>query len=393
MKERILAARKEEAARAAAKAQPGAAKAQPGAAKTQPGAAKSKPAAAKAKPAAAKAKAAPKPAAAKARPAGAAKAKPAAAKASSRSSRSSTPARSRRGSSRRGGDEEQEGSGSSRRRGSRREKQKRSLVGPMLGLLALIVVCGGAGWFLMNADSEADQPDEVAAADNAEGAEGSSEEALAGEDTGEATAEDSPSEEEPIAESSAAEGSEESASEEVAAEEKPVKEVKKRDPASIDLDAFDDFGPIEGCSEQRFDELNQLVATMVDPQAGAAGNRAKVKLEAAGKESFPSILNAMRRLDLTDEDQFRSGDVCQKTLQNICNGNNFGWKYPSSDPDDFHYFNKVVISNWCKKWIVVKDDDKAWAKLAKLDAVEESPAEAAAAEDELEDDLDDLDDL
>ena len=155
--------------------------------------------------------------------------------------------------------------------------------------------------------------------------------------------------------------------------------------------AIEDFGPISGCSESRFEELKELVATMVDPMAGAAGNRAKGKLEESGKEAFPAILNAMKHLDLTSDDQFRSADVCQKALQNICNGTNFGWKYPSQSPDDFHYFDKRVIESWCKQWIKVKDDDAAWAKLAKLDNVDAAPAQEAA--EDLDEDLDSLDDL
>jgi hypothetical protein len=170
-----------------------------------------------------------------------------------------------------------------------------------------------------------------------------------------------------------------------------VKAPVAKDPASVDLMAIEDFGPIAGCSEARFGELKDLVATMVDPMAGAAGNRAKVKLEEAGKEAFPAILNSMKHLDLTNDDQFRSADVCQKALQNICNGTNFGWKYPSQSPDDFHYFDKRVIESWCKQWVKVKDDDAAWAKLAKLDKVDAPAAQEAA--DNLDEELDGLDDL
>ena len=146
--------------------------------------------------------------------------------------------------------------------------------------------------------------------------------------------------------------------------------------------------------KERFLELQELASTMIDPEAGAAGNRARNKLVAAGKESFPVIFNALKSLDLTDTDDFRSADVCQKALQELCNGNNFGWKYPSQEPEKFHYFDKKVIVSWSKAWNQAKDNDGAWAKLAKLDKIESAKGkDAPSPEEDNEDALDALDDL
>ncbi|HIG12089.1 MAG: hypothetical protein ABGY71_04780 [bacterium] len=310
-------------------------------------------------------------------------AKPAA-KAAGSSRRSTT---SRRSTSRRGADQDESSDGNGQEGGSRRsrrEKKKQSALPAMLGLLALIVIVAGAGWYLTNQDDKVATGDEVAAAEKTvqNTTLADINEALLG------AAQDAAADDAVAAAADSAD----------APDEAPVEQLKKpakKDPASVDLLSIADFGPIAGCSDDRFAVLNQLVATMVDPNAGAAGNRARIKLEAAGREAFPAILNGMRRLDLTDEDgEFRSADVCQKALQSICNGNNFGWKYPSNEPDAYHYFDKRVIQTWCKTWDKVKADDAAWAKLAKLDKVEkagESPAARAAAEDALDDALDDLD--
>ncbi|MCB9916518.1 MAG: hypothetical protein H6828_15435, partial [Planctomycetes bacterium] len=300
--------------------------------------------------------------------------------------------------------------GGGRRRGGRREKEKKSLLVPMLGLVALLAVGGGAGWFLMNADKEAAKDKgtgEVAAADNNAGDaaadSAASGDALDATDGGGATDDGG----DVAAATSDDSAATDAGGDDAGANEEPVvkdgadkpatpKVADPKDPASVDLSWIPDYGPIAGCSADRFAELQELVATMVDPMAGAAGNRAKTALEKAGKEAFPAILNALKTLDLAEDDPFRSADVCQKALQNICNGNNFGWKYPSQDPESYEYFDKRVIESWAKQWEKAKDSDEYWAKLAKLDKVEGGDApkdDPGAKQEKVEDDLDALDDM
>jgi len=154
------------------------------------------------------------------------------------------------------------------------------------------------------------------------------------------------------------------------------------DPSLTDLTEIEDFGPFRGTTADRFEELEELCAVMLDPEAGAAGNRAKNKLVEAGREAMPVIINAIKRLDLADEDQFRSADVSQKALQDICNGNNYGWKYPSQEPEKFHAFDKKVIKNWATSWSKCATDDAAWMKLAKLDAMPDAPEDEGGMDDE-----------
>lgn len=347
--------------------------------------------------------------AAKATPKATAKpaAKPAAKSASGGSSRRARPAGARGSSSRRksSGDDEGEGGSSRRGGGSRRRggaEKKKAPIGGLIGAVVLVLaVGGGAYWFLTKDDAKVD---DVEAADNSgtEVAEGETGSEDSGEETG---TEDGAEPELADATSGTEDGGEASedggeaategddGAESAAAEpaKKPAK--KKGDPASVDLSTIPDYGPIAGCSESRFLELQELAATMVDPEAGAAGNRARNKLVEAGKESFPVIMNALKQLDLTDTDEFRSADVCQKALQDLCNGNNFGWKYPSQEPEDFHYFDKRVIQSWSRAWDQAADNDGAWAKLAKLDKVEKTEDDGAEEDEETEDALDSLDDF
>ncbi|MFT7667731.1 MAG: hypothetical protein ACI8X5_000414 [Planctomycetota bacterium] len=353
MKERLMAERK--AAEAAA--------AKPAAAKPAP-----------AKPATAKAPA-PKPAATE----------------SKAPAKSSSSRRSRSGSRRADGDSGDEGGkekGGSRRRRSAPEKKK-APVGGMIAMVLMVAVLGAAGYFYMNRGEE----------DSAEAADGTTEDVVmnTSDADGEAAGTDGEGTE-PIVKDAEdgdeADGAAEDGSEEtLTAVAKPKKEAKAGDPDTVDLTLIEDYGPIAGCDEARFLELQELAAVMVDPEAGAAGNRARNKLVEAGKEAFPAVFNALKALDLTDNDQFRSADVCQKALESLCNGNNFGWKYPSQEPVKFHYFDKKVIVAWSKAWDQAKDNDGAWAKLAKLDSLPAKEEEEVGEDDDTADALDGLDDL
>ena len=305
-------------------------------------------------------------------------------------SRASASRGSRGGSSRRRGGEEAEGdsgsrrgSGGGRRRGA--PEKKKAPIGGIIALVVMIVGIGGGAFWYMGKDDAKDDAG-VEAANNE-----SSVELAQGEV-------ETPIEDVPLEVSDDTVGSEDASADDASADadavaaEAPKKAAKAGDPDSVDLSLIPEYGPIAGCSEERFAELQELAATMVDPEAGAAGNRARNKLVEAGKEAFPVIYNALKALDLTNDDEFRSADVCQKALQDLCNGSNFGWKYPSQEPEAFHYFDKKVIQSWSKAWEQAKDSDVAWAKLAKLDSVpdKEAPKEEAP---ETESALDALDDV
>lgn len=369
MKEKLLARREAEEAKAAA---------------TPKAPIQSRPApraAAKAKPAAAN-------------PAAKSAAKPAAkAAAGATGSRRSRPAGSRaRGGRAKGGEDEEEGGG---RRGRRAPQKKGMPIGGVIALVVMVLALGGGGFYMFGMDKSAEAGDagEATLTDVTNGVEddaGSGTEAADTEvaDATEGT-EDAGDEGADAAET---DGAEDGAEATEAAAAKPPKKSASTDPDSIDLSLIADFGAIGGTSDSRFAELEELVAQMIDPMAGAAGNRARVKLVDAGKASMPVILNALKGLDLTDEDQFRSADVCQKTLEEICNGNNFGWKYPSQEPERFHAYDKKAIRAWAQAWEKAETDDAFWAKLAKLDKVE-APAEDPLADDAIDDALDGLDDF
>jgi hypothetical protein len=148
---------------------------------------------------------------------------------------------------------------------------------------------------------------------------------------------------------------------------------------AIDLGAIPDFGPVDGTTEEEWREMTEWATLWMDPGSGAKGTRSRDKLVEKGRRAFPVILNAMKDLDVSTEDGRRNGDLCQRELQKLCNGNNFDWRY-STEPADV-YFNKKVIQLWCNQWDRAEDDIEYWIKMAKLD--EKAPEEAKRLREEL----------
>jgi hypothetical protein len=260
------------------------------------------------------------------------------------------------------------------RRGARQEKSK----APMLAAVFVLLLAGGGGaWFLTRGDDGSQAAEmaategELAAAPAVEASEQAPEapEAAQGESAPE------PEAAAPVAQEG--DGSE-------APQEKPAAKPADED---IDLSVFPDEPKLPGTSDEDWASIQEWTATFLDANAGAAGNRALSKLLERGREAFPAILNAMKRLDFSTDDGFRAGDVAQRRfLMAVCNGQNFDWKY-GTEPADV-IFNKKVVRSWIKAWEQGRETPKAWAKLTKTteeDAVKlfaiTGPFDAAGAGD------------
>lgn len=139
--------------------------------------------------------------------------------------------------------------------------------------------------------------------------------------------------------------------------------------------------------------MNEWMTTFMDLDAGAASGRAGRKLEEKGRLAVPVVINHMKLLDLATEGGGSNGDLCQRTLQNLTNGRNFGWKY-EGQPEDI-YYNKKVVENWSKTWARIVDDVEFWIEMAKLEAKDPEEAkrlrELYGTADELDGFDDDLD--
>ena len=278
------------------------------------------------------------------------------------------------------------GRAGARRKSARASTKKKSNTGVLLGIVALVLIAAGGGWFLWGKDSgsEAQAAESVAKAPEAtetNGAEQASEETLEGaSDEAAANLQD--------AEPATDEG-------EVASEEdEAVEEAAPPPPPEvIDLADFEDQPRAAATTDEEWAEIQQLVATMIDPEAGAKGARAGKALLAYGRKSFPAILNTFKTLDLSSPEGYANGDLLQKLLTDICQGNNFDWRYSTDEKDVV--FNKKVVRAWFVSWgQAVKSeaqDGRGWVNLGKLNEeqkqayLEEIGLEVAASADELED--------
>jgi hypothetical protein len=176
--------------------------------------------------------------------------------------------------------------------------------------------------------------------------------------------------------------------EEVPAEDPPAEEpeeaaepVNRYDPSSVDLAALEVFEAQEGTTPAEWSDIQQLTATAIDPDAGAAGTRAVKKLiETYGSKAFGSIVNRMAKLDYSTEQGYRDGDVLQRALMDISNGKNAGWEYGTGDRE--HYLNKKAVMLLHRVWARARSDEAYWLKYSKQDdpLVEEVPAEDPPAE-------------
>ncbi|MEW6071309.1 MAG: hypothetical protein AB1726_01770, partial [Planctomycetota bacterium] len=264
-----------------------------------------------------------------------------------------------------------EGEEGSARRGSRRAAkpapEKRKLpLGGLIGFGALLVIVAG-GWLLRDllfGGNEKDEGGPAAGGTPAAEAAPAAETPAGGEavapaaGASETPAAAGPAETTPAAETSPA-----------GAGEKP-KEVA--DPDSVDLSALPEFGPTMGCTPEKFREMQELMATWMDLDQGAAGNRAGRALQEEGRIAVPVIINFMKTIDLGTEYGFRQGDMCQKTLQHICYERNFGWKYPppefraNPDPETVWY-DKEVIRKWAVSWQQADQSIEAWIKMCDIE--------------------------
>jgi hypothetical protein len=315
---------------------------------------------------------------------------PAAGRARGASSRSSARraggTRSRRGAD---GDDEEDGGGPGRRG---RRPQKKSPAPLIAGIVILIAAALGA-WKMMgtddpvNASGEGDQ--------NVAGAEGTD---AAGNQANDDPAAD--------AEAQAADTQAEPEAPAAQPEKEPVKKAEPKigpgmkitkstpdevvDPAWVDLTELTPCEKDPDCTNEQWAEIMGDIDVFADPFSGAAGGRAAMRFEKAGRFAVPAVVNVMLRVDFSTDEGRNNGDFMQKAMEKILRGKNYGWKYDwETEPNKTALFNKKVIRNYRKLWDKLSGRPDEWKRLTGED-VEEAPPEDTGLN---EDDLDDLDDL
>lgn len=253
---------------------------------------------------------------------------------------------------------------------------------PVLILLG-VVGLGGGGWWYMNKDNgaqaaETDKPAEIVDA-TSETADDLTDSTPTSSPVEDSTAEDEASQEQPIE-----------------VEEQPEEPAKKpiEAPSSVDLsDWADGLAPFAGTTDEEWAQLNAWVEDFCDPYAAAKKfGAARDGLQAASRKAFPAILNRFKELDFEDPEDAKIGDQIQKVLlMNICNGNNFGWQYETTE--GHATFNTKVVRSWLRAWDQAAESDVAWANLSKIPLAEvqgETGEDTDANTDAVIDDLEDF---
>ena len=235
---------------------------------------------------------------------------------------------------------------------------KKRSYGPALGaFVVLALICLAAWWFFTNQDKQTEAV--------AQGQPASAPEQPAGGQTPAQPVEVPASE---PTQPQASEPAPAAAAAELQSSEPAPEKSKPAPEDDIDLSTFPDADKLPGTSDEDWAQIQGWMASYIDPQAGAAGNRARAKLLERGRESFPAILNAFKRIDFSTEAGMRQGDLTQRLLTDICNGQNFDWHF-SIEPAEVH-FNEKVVRLWIKAWGQGRDSPHAWAKLTKTEVAD-----------------------
>jgi hypothetical protein len=171
----------------------------------------------------------------------------------------------------------------------------------------------------------------------------------------------------------------------------PVDDGVAKDPATVDLAVLADLPRFVGTTDEEWEEIHELVETLIDPYAGAKYNRALQSLKEYHRKAFPRVMNHFKALDFSQDESVKAGLQINRYLEQATGGHiSTGWK-DGVTPDD-EWFNKRVVQAWYKGIAKVLEDDKQWAGMLKVDLEKiPDPAGLTAPVDELDAALDELD--
>jgi hypothetical protein len=295
----------------------------------------------------------------------AAKPKPAA-KAGPRGAASKSTRRSARPSSRRRPAQDDGDLVHPKHRGGR-TPAKRSPTAGIIGIGAIVVIAIGVFVFKDSLFGSGGDPANVNAAET-----GASDMAAAGAGAMDEAASDEPVMADAADDAAASEPEPEPEPEPAKTLEKVKPKTKKGDPTTVDLAAeVPQFGPAFGMSDADFAKLTDDVDLMLANE-GIDSSRAERRVKELGIQAVPAVINKMKTFDYGTEQGYRDGDLCQRVLEEVHAGMNFGWAYSTEDKD--HYYNKRAVVLWGKLWGACETDLENFIKKTGLD--DKDPAKA-----------------
>jgi hypothetical protein len=285
-------------------------------------------------------------------------------KSAASSSKSKRPTRSGARSGRaKNQDEESSGSG---RRGRAKPEKKKS---PMLMIVIILVVLGGGGFgawkFFGDTGTEPNENPEVADAPNTDEMADSTtgaEDLVNGDDVvpDEDVPQDAITGDDPEDDAKTEEADPDADAKEEAPAKKPEAEKVLAEIASLPP-----CNRARGTTDEEWEQITGWVEDLADPDSGAAGPRAGKKLVNMGRKAMPAIINAMLTMDYSTEPGMTHGDLVQRTLKQISNGNSFNWGY--ADRPNGEWLCRGSVEQWHKWWKLIEGDIEYFIKLAKLE--------------------------
>jgi len=322
--------------------------------------------------------------------------KKAAPKASGRAARGGASRSSGRAGAKRGGDEGEGGERKSRRTRRERPQKKKSPV-PLIATGALVVVGGVLAFVFLGGGDEEPAAGSTETAEAPEGAGGASADGAA--TAGEAAAGDTAGSSAPAEGASAAAGEAAEDDGDAAEPEAPKEKPKPAEPEPVDLSALEPFGKPEGATDEQWAKLQEDAEMFFDVDAGAAGGRARRRLEEAGKLAWPAILNEMIKLDPANPEDNEQGMLAQRAL-NAARGSQTSQAFDWRTPDDGVLseknlrYNRKLIKALYDSWAKVVEDPSHWERIDKAEAAAEAKADTEKKiEDEFDFDPSDLEGL
>ncbi len=321
-------------------------------------------------------------------------AKKAAPKASGRSARTGSGRSGARASAKRGGDDADGGERKGKRTRRERPQKKKSPV-PLIATGALVVLGGVLAFVFLGGGEEEPAAGSTETAAAGEGTDGAAADgaAAAGEDSAAETTDAAAGAAGDVA-AAADEGAGEAP--EAAA---PKEKAAPAEPEPVDLSALEPFGKPEGATDEQWAKLQEDAEMFFDVDAGAAGGRARRRLEEAGKMAWPAILNEMIKLDPGNPEDNEQGMLAQRAL-NAARGSQTSQAFDWRTPDDGVLseknlrYNRKLIKALYDSWAKVVEDPSHWERIDKAEAAAEAKADTEKKiEDEFEFDPSDLEGL
>ncbi len=175
--------------------------------------------------------------------------------------------------------------------------------------------------------------------------------------------------------------------EEASAKKTPKKTAKKKGPkkalkpgeSSTPFDPATETVELVWAEDVTDEEKKAITAQVEDTfsDTSAFGMRAGRKLVANGRKAFPAIVNRLRTVDYSDQDQHLQAYGLHKLLQTITMGRNMGYNPKVPVTQGAAWWNARTVKGWIRFWNnqVNEGEVEAWKKFIDIRKKKQSAEE------------------